>query len=221
MAWSPAKSEDEPSARQRHSMVGAQLRNRGIRDERVLDAMGRIPRHEFVASEHRTQAYGDHPIPIAENQTISQPFIIARSLEALSLAGSESVLEVGTGSGYQTALLAMLARMVYSVERHATLAGGAEMVLSRLGLTNVRVVVGDGSQGLREFAPFDAIIVSAAAPGLPPSLLDQLSPNGRMVIPVGPPDAQELQLVRRQECKSVVEVLEGCRFVPLVGSEGY
>ena len=221
MAWSPAVSEEAQYARDRSLMVEAQLRNRGIRDERVLEVMGRNPRHEFVSPEHRSQAYGDHPIPIGESQTISQPFIIARSLEALSLDGSESVLEVGTGSGYQTALLAALARVVYSVERHATLAHGAEAVLSGLGFNNVKVVVGDGSHGLREFAPFDAIVVAAAAPSVPPSLLEQLSSGGRMVIPVGPPQAQELQLVHKQHGKVVVEVLEGCRYVPLIGAEGY
>lgn len=220
MSWSRSVSEDEYN-RDRVQMVEIQLRNRRITDERVLQAMLRIPRHEFVSPELRSQAYGDHPIPIGEGQTISQPFIVARSLQALALDGSESVLEVGTGSGYQTALLAALARVVYSVERHAALAHGAETVLARLGFNNVRVTVGDGSHGLREFAPFDAILVSAAAPSVPQSLLDQLSANGRMVIPVGPPQAQELQLVRKQDGKVVIELLEGCRFVPLIGVAGY
>lgn len=211
----------EPYASQRADMVLTQLRRRGIHDERVLDAMLRIPRHQFVPEEYRSQAYEDHPIPISENQTISQPFIIAVSLQASALEGNESVLEVGTGSGYQTAVLALLARTVYSIERYATLAGGAEKVLGQLGFENVRIVVGDGSHGLRDYAPFDAIVVSAAAPSLPKSLLEQLSNGGRMVIPVGPPHAQELQLVRKHEGKLAVEVLEGCRFVPLVGSEGY
>jgi len=208
-------------AQQRAEMVASQLRRRGIRDQRVLDAIERVPRHLFVPYEYRLQAYEDHPIPIGENQTISQPFIIAVSLEALALAGGESVLEVGTGSGYQTAVLALLARMVYSVERYSTLAQGAESLLAQLGFDNVRLVTGDGSHGLREYAPFDAILVSAAAPSLPKSLLEQLSEGGRLVIPVGPPHAQELQLVRKQEGRLGVEVLEGCRFVPLVGSEGY
>jgi len=208
-------------ASKRAQMVQVQLRERGIRDERVLDAMMRIPRHEFVPEEYKSVAYDDHPVPIAENQTISQPFIIAVSLQALGLQGSESVLEVGTGSGYQTALLAVLAREVYSIERHASLAEGATAILTRLGFNNMRVVVGDGSHGLREHAPFDAILVSAAAPNLPRSLFDQLSETGRMVIPVGPPHAQELQLVRRDQGKPTVRVLEGCRFVPLVGAEGY
>jgi len=221
MLWPSAFSEEEQYARERRRMVETQLRNRGIGDERVLGAIRRIPRHEFVPLDFRSQAYGDHPIPIGENQTISQPFIIALSLQALSLDGSESVLEVGTGSGYQTGLLAALARVVYSMERYATLALGAETILSRLGLSNVRVVVGDGSHGWPEFSPFDAIVVSAAAPSVPQSLLDQLSDKGRIVIPVGAPQAQELQLVRKQDGKAVVEVLEGCRFVPLIGAEGY
>jgi protein-L-isoaspartate(D-aspartate) O-methyltransferase len=208
-------------ASERRRMVGSQLRRRAINDNRVLDTMLRIPRHEFVPPEFQSQAYGDHPIPIGESQTISQPFIVAVSLQALALTGAESVLEVGTGSGYQTALLAVLARAVYSIERFPSLAQSAETVLAKLGLNNVRVVVGDGSRGLPEFAPFDAIVVSAAAPAVPRALLDQLSENGRMVIPVGPQHAQELQLVRKQDGKVAVQVLEGCRFVPLVGVEGY
>lgn len=202
-------------------MVESQLRDRGIHDERVLEALLRIPRHAFVSEEYRSQSYEDHPIPIGENQTISQPFIVAASLQALALKGEESVLEVGTGSGYQTALLAVLAREVYSIERHAALARGAEAVLARLELGNVKIVVGDGSHGLPEFAPYDAILVSAAAPSIPQSLLDQLAEKGRMVIPVGPPHAQELQLVRKRDGKTLVEVIEGCRFVPLIGAEGY
>lgn len=202
-------------------MVETQLRGRGIRDERVLDAMCRVPRHEFVPEEYKPLAYADHPIPIAEAQTISQPFIVAASLQALELKGTEKVFEVGTGSGYQTALLAGLAREVYSIERHPTLAREAEATLLRLGFSNVRIIVGDGSNGLREFAPYDAILVSAAAPNIPQSLLSQLAEEGRMVIPVGPPHAQELQLVRRHEENISVEIIEGCRFVPLIGAEGY
>jgi protein-L-isoaspartate(D-aspartate) O-methyltransferase len=206
---------------ERSRMVQTQLRDRGIRDERVLNAMLRIPRHEFVPEDLRSKAYADHPIPIAENQTISQPFIIAVSLQALALAGNESVLEIGTGSGYQTALLAMLSRTVFSIERHRTLASCAEKVLSKLELGNVRIMVGDGSSGLPQFAPYDAIVVSAAAPSIPRSLLDQLSDVGRIVIPVGPPHAQELQLVRKLNGQLVSQVIEGCRFVPLIGVEGY
>jgi protein-L-isoaspartate(D-aspartate) O-methyltransferase len=214
-------AKSDPYFPERQLMVESQLRERGIRDGRVLEAMLRIPRHEFVSEEYQSQAYADHPIPIGENQTISQPFIVGASLQALRLQGTESVLEVGTGSGYQTALLAVLAREVYSIERHATLAHSAEEVLARLGLSNVKIVVGDGSHGLPEFAPYHAILVSAAAPSIPRSLLDQLAEEGRMVIPVGPPHSQELQLVRKREGKAMVEVIEGCRFVPLIGAEGY
>jgi protein-L-isoaspartate(D-aspartate) O-methyltransferase len=221
MFWSLPDSEGDAYTDERCMMVESQLRRRGIRDQRVLDAMLLVPRHFFVPPEYRSQAYGDHPIPIGEGQTISQPFIVAVSLQALGLTGSESVLEIGTGSGYQTALLAELARNVYSVERHATLAHSAETILARQGLDNVRVVIGDGSHGLSEFAPYDAILVSAAAPSVPQSLLDQLVDSGRMVVPVGPPHAQELQLVRKQDGKPVAKALEGCRFVPLIGAEGY
>ena len=213
----------EPSdyANERHEMVQMQLRNRGIDDQRVLEAMERVPRHEFVPHEYRSRSYGDHPIPIGEGQTISQPFIVALSLQALALSGSERVLEVGTGSGYQTALLAALSQMVYSLERHAALARQAEEILTRMHLENVKVIIGDGSHGLREFAPFNAILVSAAAPAIPPSLLEQLSELGKMVLPVGPPDSQELQLITKIGGGPVMQVLEGCRFVPLIGTEVY
>jgi protein-L-isoaspartate(D-aspartate) O-methyltransferase len=206
---------------QRRSMVESQLRARGIRDERVLAAMFRVPRHEFVSEEHRDQVYEDHPIPIGEGQTISQPYIVAIMLEALAFNPSETVLEIGTGSGYQTALLAELVRQVYSVERYASLARAAQATLARLGFNNVAVILGDGSRGLPDRAPFDAIVVSAAAPQIPPPLFEQLREGGRMVIPVGPAHAQELQLVRKHEGQPVVTSMEGCRFVPLIGSEGY
>ncbi|HXF12961.1 MAG TPA: protein-L-isoaspartate(D-aspartate) O-methyltransferase [Terriglobales bacterium] len=205
----------------RRRMVESQLRDRGIRNQRVLDAMLRIPRHEFVSEEYKSQAYEDHPIPIGKGQTISQPFIVAASLQALSLQGKESVLEIGTGSAYQTALLASLAQMVYSIERHDVLAASSQTVLKKLGINNVKIVVGDGSFGLPEFSPYEAILVSAAAPEIPHTLFEQLAEGGRMVIPVGPQQSQELQLVRRQAGKPVVEVIEGCRFVPLIGASGY
>lgn len=214
-------AEPDPYFVERRRMVESQLRKRGIHDERVLRAMLRIPRHEFVAEDDKSQAYADHPLPIGENQTISQPFIVAVSLQALSLRGGESVLEVGTGSGYQTALLAVLARAVHSIERHPALTQSAEGTLERLGLNNVKLVVGDGSHGLREFAPYDAILVSAAAPTIPRSLFNQLADDGRMVIPVGPHHSQELQLVRKRAGQPVINVIEGCRFVPLIGAEGY
>jgi|SRR5271169_2183228 len=205
----------------RQKMVNAQLRARGIRDERVLGAMARVPRHLFVADEYQDTAYDDHPLPIGEGQTISQPYIVAFMLEVLSLDGSETVLEIGTGSGYQTALLAELARQVYSVERIELLAEAAKTMLQRLGYTNVSLIVGDGSRGCVECASFDAIVVSAAAPQIPQALLEQLGEGGKMIVPVGSPDAQELKLVRKQEGRAVVTNLEGCRFVPLIGEQGY
>ena len=202
-------------------MVEQQLRARGIHDQRVLDAMLAVPRHEFVPPESQAHAYADHPLPIGAEQTISQPFIIAVSLQALALTGSESVLEVGTGSGFQTALLARLARQVYSVERHAKLAETAQRTLAEMGLENITISVRDGSQGWPDYAPYDVILVSAAAPSLPKSLVEQLGEGGKMVIPVGPAHAQELQLVRRKATQITSETVEGCRFVPLVGVEGY
>jgi protein-L-isoaspartate(D-aspartate) O-methyltransferase len=216
-----AETQTDSYLAQRQSMVESQLRARGIRDDRVLAAMFHVPRHEFVSEEYRAQVYEDHPIPIGEGQTLSQPYIVAVMLERLALDPSDAVLEVGTGSGYQTALLSELTRQVYSMERHASLARTAQTLLARLGYTNVEVLLGDGSHGLPEHAPFDAIVVSAASPQIPPPLFEQLAEGGRMIIPVGPPHAQELQLVRKQEGQPLVTNLEGCRFVPLIGDEGY
>ncbi len=205
----------------RSAMVETQLRRRGIRDGRVLEAMNRVPRHEFVAPEYRHAAYEDNPLPIGHGQTISQPYIVAAMLEALALRGHEKALEIGVGSGYVTALLAELAAEVCGIERHEQLAEHAGQVLARLGYTNVHLLAGDGSQGLPEAAPFDAIIVSAAAPSIPTPLLDQLSEGGRMILPVGTPDVQELQLVRKSDGQPVITALDGCRFVPLVGAGGF
>lgn len=205
----------------RQKMIAAQLRARGIRDERVLAAMTKVPRHLFVPAEYQEQAYGDHPLPIGEGQTISQPYIVAYMLEVLALDGSEKVLEIGTGSAYQTALLAELARQVYSVERIESLASEAAALLIRLGYTNLSVIVGDGSRGLPEYSTFDAIVVSAAVPVIPQPLLEQLREAGKMVVPVGPADAQELKLVSKQQGRAAVTNLEGCRFVPLIGEQGY
>lgn len=199
-------------------MVENQLRARGIRDERLLRAMERVPRHEFVEPSYRNQAYEDHPLPINAGQTVSQPYIVALMLEILRLDPSSKVLEIGTGSGYQTAILAEICAHVYSVERHPQLAFEAQETLSRLGFTNLTLRVGDGGQGLPEYAPFDAIVVSAAAKQIPAPLFEQLREGGRMIIPVGPPEAQELQLVRKREGKPLITLLEGCRFVPLISS---
>jgi len=197
-------------------MVLVQLAERGILDVRVLDAMCNVPRHEFVPETLRQEAYEDHPLPIGEGQTISQPYIVAAMLAHLALQDTDRVLEVGTGSGYVTALLSLLCAEVYSVERHAQLAASAESTLHRLGYRNVKIRVGDGSRGWAEYAPFDAILVSAATPEVPPTLFAQVCESGRMMVPVGPASSQELQLISRVGGEPEVEVLEGCRFVPLV-----
>ncbi len=202
--------------RQREKMVRVQLAERGIRDLRVLDAMRNVPRHEFVSESFRQEAYEDHPLPIAEGQTISQPYIVAAMLEHLALQSTDRVLEIGTGSGYVTALLSLLCAEVYSVERNAQLAASAESTLHRLKYRNVKIRVGDGIQGWAEYAPFDAILVSAATAEMPPALFAQLREGGRMMVPVGPPYSQELQLIRKVDAQPDVNILEGCRFVPLV-----
>src|SRR5208282_1818780 len=210
----------DPLQRQREEMVRVQLAERGIHDHRVLDAMRRVPRHEFVPETFRQDAYGDHPLPIGEEQTISQPYIVAAMLAHLALQSgdqnSDRVLEVGTGSGYVTALLSLLSAEVYSVERHAPLAVLAESTLHRLGYRNVKIRVGDGRRGWAEYAPFDAILVSAATAEMPPALFEQLREGGRMMVPVGPSSSQELQLILKVSGRAEVKILEGCRFVPLV-----
>ena len=203
----------------RQLMVESQLRTRGISDPRVLDAMLHVPRDQFVPAAYRAQAYEDHPLPIGDSQTISQPYIVAVMLESLQLQPSDRVLEVGTGSGYATALLAELAAEVFSIERHPALAENAREVFTRLGYKNVQVFTGDGSLGLPASAPFDAILVSAAAAGLPPALIAQLSESGRMIIPVGTGDSQQLQFVRMVNGSPVITARELVRFVPLVSND--
>jgi protein-L-isoaspartate(D-aspartate) O-methyltransferase len=208
--------DDSPFTSLRQRMVDDQLRARGVQDERVLAAMARVPRHEFAPERYSDQAYEDHPLPIGEGQTISQPYIVALMLEALALTPADRVLEVGTGSGYLTALLAEIVERVFSVERHAMLAEAARDLLARLGYTNVAVIVGDGSQGFAEAAPYQAIIVSAAAPEVPPSLVTQLAEGGRMILPVGDGESQQLQLIRKENGQARIALRELCRFVPLV-----
>jgi protein-L-isoaspartate(D-aspartate) O-methyltransferase len=201
---------------QREEMVRVQLAERGIRDLRVLNAMRKVPRHEFIPETFRLDAYGDHPLPIGEGQTISQPYIVAAMLEHLAFQASDRVLEIGTGSGYVTALLSLLCAEVYSVERHAQLAVVAESTLHRLEYRNLKIRIGDGSRGWPEYAPFDAILVSAATSEMPPALFAQLREGGRMMVPIGPSSSQELQLIGKIDGQPEVKILEGCRFVPLV-----
>ena len=203
----------------RQLMVDSQLRARGISDPRVLEAMLRVPRHEFVPDPYRAQAYEDHPLPIGDGQTISQPYIVALMLESLQLSSSDKVLDVGTGSGYVTALLAELAAKVLSIERHASLADSARNLVAALGYINVSVFSGDGALGLPAFAPFDAILVSAAAPSIPPALPPQLREGGRMIIPIGSQDSQQLHFIRMINGQPVGSLRELVRFVPLVHNQ--
>ena len=205
---------DAIASRQR--MVQSQLRDRGISDPRVLEAMSRVPRDQFVSEPFRAQAYDDHPLPIGEGQTISQPYIVAVMLESLQLTPREKVLEIGAGSGYATALLAELAGQVFSMERHPALAENARQTLAALGYTNVKIFTGDGSLGIPSAAPFDAILVSAAAPDVPAPLLSQLADGGRMMIPVGSGDSQQLQFIRMINGQPIFSARELVRFVPLV-----
>ena len=213
---------DQSFSAERATMVEEQLRRRGIQDERLLAVMRRVPRHEFVSPERWEQAYADHPVVIPEEQTTSQPYIIAAMMQAAEIGPQDRVLEIGAGSGYQTALLAELARQVVAVERYPTLAESAQLRLRSLGYDNVAVVAGDGTLGWEAAAPFDAIIVSAAAPRIPPALLEQLAPGGRLVIPIGDAHSQVLQLFRKHPGGEVSRtLLEGCRFVPLIGRDGF
>jgi protein-L-isoaspartate(D-aspartate) O-methyltransferase len=201
--------------RERRIMTDSQIRARGVRDPRILAAMARVPRHLFVPENLRASAYADEPLPIGEGQTISQPYIVAFMTETLRLDGAEKVLEIGTGSGYQTAVLAELVRDVYTVEIVEKLSVRAKGILEGLGYGNIHYREGDGSQGWPEAAPFDAIIVTAAAASLPPALGEQLAVGGRMIVPVGT-DLQELVLVRRDKKGLDQERLLAVRFVPLV-----
>ncbi len=205
----------------RERMVKNQLVPRGIKDRRVLDAMSRVPRDRFVEEALLGQAYNDHPLPIGDGQTISQPYIVALMTEALELTGVESVLEIGTGSGYQTAVLAELARRVCTVERIRPLLTKSRRLLEELGYQNIIFKAFDGTLGWKEFSPFDGIIVTAGAPRVPQPLLDQLSVGGRLVIPVGNRYSQELLRVTRQPGRDVQENLGGCRFVDLIGVHGW
>jgi protein-L-isoaspartate(D-aspartate) O-methyltransferase len=206
----------------RKRMVETQIIARGITDRRVIDAMLKIPRHLFVQEAMASQAYNDTSLPIGERQTISQPYMVAIMSELLELTGIERVLEIGTGSGYQAAILSQLARRVYTIERIPSLASRARKLFDTLGLTNISMKIDDGTVGWATEAPFDAIIVTAGAPEIPQALVGQLSPEGRLLVPVGDQDSQLLTLVRKSAAGDLtVEKSTPCRFVKLIGSEGW
>ncbi|HLE08631.1 MAG TPA: protein-L-isoaspartate(D-aspartate) O-methyltransferase [Thermodesulfobacteriota bacterium] len=208
-------------ARARKTMVETQIIPRGIRQKEVIDAMLAVPRHLFVDEGLISQAYSDYPLPIGGGQTISQPFMVAYMTEALKLTGTEKVLEIGTGSGYQAAVLSLIARRVFSIERVDSIAVRTRKLLDKLGYSKVIIKIGDGTLGWSEEAPFDAIIVTAATPSIPPSYHQQLSEGGRLVIPVGGEIVQELIKVTKKEGKIIRESLGGCRFVRLIGKHGW
>ena len=216
MANAPIKLDDSTFRMRRTELVDRGLRARGIHDERVLEVMARVPRHLFVPPELAEHAYEDRALPIGFGQTISQPYMVAVMLETLSFSGTERVLDVGTGSGYQAALLSLLAREVVSVDVVPELASSANARLKELGFRGIEVVVGDGSLGYREGAPYDAILVAAAAADLPIALIDQLADDGQLLIPVGPERVQELILVHKLGGRTSTRKIADCAFVPLV-----
>jgi len=197
------------------------VRRRGVKDPAVLDAVGEVPRHLFVPHALLARAYDDAALPIGHGQNISQPSTQARCIEALRLTAADKVLEIGTGSGYQTALLARLAGQVFSVERVPQLAEQARAAILAAGIANVSLLMGDGTLGWRDYAPYDAIVVAAASPEVPQPLLEQLTPRGRMLLPLGPRDNQVLTLVRLVDGRTVTTPLAGARFVPLLGTFGF
>lgn len=206
---------------ERSKMVSQQLVPRGISDKGVIEVFGKVPRHEFVSKKLLNEAYTDYPLSIGEGQTISQPYIVALMTECLKLDGTQKILEIGTGSGYQTAILAELANEIYSVERLQPLAENARQALDRLGYKNIKINVGDGTLGWEEFAPYDAIVVTAAAPRPPRSLLNQLKDGGRLVIPIGESFSQVLEVIEKTGNTFKTTHVCGCVFVPLIGKEGW
>lgn len=206
----------------RRRMVEDQVIDRGVKDRRVIDAMLKVPRHKFVEEALEGKAYQDAPLPIGDKQTISQPYMVAVMSEALALNGSEKVLEIGTGSGYQAAVLALLADRIFSLERIPSLARRARKVLDGCGFSKVNIRVADGTQGWQDMAPFDAIVVTAGAPEVPQDYLDQLAVGGRLIIPVGDRNSQVLmRITRTTEATYQEEQMLGCRFVPLIGRHGW
>ncbi len=205
----------------REKMVRTHLLPRGIKDPRVLEAMGKVPRHLFVEEALIGEAYNDHPLPIGNKQTISQPYIVALMTEALELTGTEKTLEIGTGSGYQTAVLAELTRTVFTVERVKSLMVNARDLLNKLGYKNILYKAFDGTLGWKQYEPYDAIIVTAGAPKIPQPILQQLAEGGRLIVPVGNRYSQELIKVTRRKGRNIQQNLGGCRFVDLVGLHGW
>lgn len=217
--------EEQPQTsewlRRRKAMVDQQIRPRGIKDQRVVAAMMNIPREKFLAAAQHHSAYDDRALAVGHGQTISQPYIVAYMTETLSVAPSSRVLEIGTGTGYQTAILACLCRKVFSVERIRALQKRAAQNLSRLNLTNVFMTVGDGSVGLSRHAPYDRILVTAASPQVPPALVDQLVDGGRIVLPVGSEHEQTIVCVDRHGSRTIEKPMLACRFVKLIGEQGW
>ena len=205
----------------REEMVTDQIMRRGVVTPRVIEAFRKVPRHLFVPEEFQSHSYNDHPLPIGEGQTISQPYMVALMTDILNLSEEEKVLEIGTGSGYQAAILAELGKEVYTIERHRILAERAEKLLKELNYENVKVLVADGTMGWKEFAPYQKIIVTASAPDVPQPLLEQLDEMGRLVIPIGGRWSQDLTLVVKRKDKMITKSICGCVFVPLIGEYGY
>jgi len=202
-------------------MVTQQIMRRGVVTPRVIEAFRKVPRHLFVPEEFWSHSYNDHPLPIGEGQTISQPYMVALMTDLLDLKKDEKALEIGTGSGYQAAILAELAKEVYTIERHKVLAERAEKLLKDLKYPNVKILVGDGTKGWKEFSPYQKIIVTASAPDVPEPLFEQLDETGKLVIPIGGRWSQDLILIEKRKGKMIKRSICGCVFVPLIGEYGY